>query len=473
MENILSMEMIAPQVNDSFPKLLEKYFKELIELYKKTNYKTPAAFMQSKEATNIITILEKATKDRLGIPIKIVNTDFDPIMCIPIQHISNSMLYKNYESVVSDMRSVLARYGEFVNDSNVLNNIKITLDSIQKLNTSLNNNPIKIDTKNAKIIGLADDIVSIVGINMYILVTLLKIDHIELTAAYLHELGHIFTILEYSNRFTANTSVLVDTIKSNLEKSGNNPSKAFRQVYKDLGGKLDINKLSDTSAFIHITNIYVNHIKDMVKDNTHSSIDTEMLADQFSTRFGYGSKLIKHLNYVDVTANKIKSELKQELLGISFYAVIFSLLSILVFGYIAIIGIISTVLFMVVMLVIKITIDIVVSIITKGKTNVDELYDTDFRRYKRIRNDLIRQIRIYDLPKQTIDTILNDIKNIDAIINMAEKKYLDVNMFDKLYRKISPTAKRILSIKETEQLIEDLMENEVHLAAIKLKTLKG
>jgi hypothetical protein len=99
-------------------------------------------------------------------------------------------------------------------------------------------------------------------------------------------------------------------------------------------------------------------------------------------------------------------------------------------------------------------------------------YDDDKTRMIRIRHELVRQIRSYDLDKTTIKVILERLDILDKIIAITPNNNTDgiINSIYLFFRKRNFIGKQLLEYDQFEQLIETLMENNLHIASAKIKS---
>jgi len=199
-------------------------------------------------------------------------------------------LDEGYRKVMDKMmksRSASTEYNEdeFRRTSNALKSL------LSKQQESLvkyaKKNPIVVDRKNATITGVPKDIVHFIAVdwegNLF-----KKCTPREYLAVLIHEVGHMFTYHEYSNKHVQNTTVVIEAFKK--IKNPKEFEKAVTVVSEQLDIKIDKN--TDKKETV------VRMAKGMIsvnKDNVRYYKDAEMLADQFASRFGLADALTSAL----------------------------------------------------------------------------------------------------------------------------------------------------------------------------------
>jgi len=184
-------------------------------------------------------------------------------------------------------------------DVDVFKNLEKALDTVRTtdlykvINESkrffnwLDNNMLEIDMEEPKVLNLPKTFY----FPLYLSIDMdyLKITPDEFTAIILHELGHIFTKLEFYNRTTFYTIRLMDALlENNMDK-----------VYKTLG--ITANEDLANGAKTDIVRLITKFFKETKPWNLAAvedagKHDVEYEADAFVTRFGYGDKLVTALN---------------------------------------------------------------------------------------------------------------------------------------------------------------------------------
>ena len=96
-------------------------------------------------------------------------------------------------------------------------------------------------------------------------------------------------------------------------------------------------------------------------------------------------------------------------------------------------------------------------------------YDDIKWRFARNKNELVRQLALAKLPKELETEIVNGIKTIEK--SMAKVPDAHNGILDKFFLLVSDDRKFIVNSKRTEQVLEDIMSNDVHIGRALVKDL--
>jgi len=252
--------------------------------------------------------------------------------------------------------------------------------------------------------------------------------------------------------------VLLDSMQEYIGKKGMSPKKAIALTYGDLGGEKDLTDVSTTTALITLVDRYRKASLGMT-DSSHPYTDNEMLADQFAGRFGYGDYLV---SAVDLT-NTIKQN--KPLSTLKYFINTMLLITVILIAFLLLGG-----LFTIVFMGVFITAYVIETFMTDDGSNDNLVYDVTKQRFQRIKNEMVRQLRTMDFDKKMIKDLLISIDNVSKLIElMPDTK---PGIISKLYRLVfSNSANRHITLKETDQLIENLQENDLYITSSKLKGL--
>jgi len=193
-------------------------------------------------------------------------------------------------------------------------------------------------------------------------------------------------------------------------------------------------------------------------NNFHSDTDSEQLADQFSARMGLGNELILSLNTIIKTYGyrpPAQDPSTGEYLLVFGITAMYIIMAASALGSVigAIIGVIISAIF---------------ALKLYREKSPSSTYDDDYRRLKRIRNDMVRQMRLYKLDKKIIQSYLDTIDYTDKLLaKLKVPKYESI--ITKIYYRMHTSKVNMIDVKYIEQLTEDLMENDLHTASMKLK----
>jgi len=480
-DQILSTEMIEPQHNDYILPALRQEFKSIIDGIRDHTLINSDAIFKNKTTYANITNIDTIITERFGISFKhVANTNNNyGIWTTPPSNYN--ILYKNIEDDYNNSKDYIKtlnkqdsgyktveqiKYAKYDTNDMLFNWIK----SVKALDKTLNTSNVTIDYKQARIIGLPTDYKVFILGDIYSLIVNMKLDENELTAILLHEIGHAFNTIEYAYRSVNNTSVLLDSLQTNISKKNKSFKDSLVLAYEHTyNEKLSKDTIDSKLALIHILGKHID--KNTAMNNVpHGNTDNEQLADQFTARFGEYNSLSTALEKVYLEFDNNPFEYKYSNVLILF------ILPMLYFSIIVILltGLLSAGLLFIGGYTLTVSITYLLqSILTSGNMSTGDTYDDTIRRIIRIKNDMVRQLRIYgkSMDKNDIDNILANITRVDKVIETIPK--MDNTTFiDRFIRNYTSSGKQAVRLKLTEQLIEDLTENDLHIATYKLKDIK-
>lgn len=374
-----------------------------------------------------------------------------------------SKVYKDIKSFIDFTKNIDDYYNL------VYTNIK----EMEKVYDKFN---IVVDNKNAKIHGLPKDFSVLLTMDLcyYLNSKGVNASVDELIAIILHEIGHNFTSFEKLYYKVKNSIVVLEAIRETVSNNVKDNITALRLVSKRLGGPVTGN--GETELLIDISNKLTGEYGDD-KFGQINRTSAEQQADQFVSRFGMGAALVTGLTRTGYWVRPKYDELEQQI-GMSI------LLAIVLNGYAiwilagAMVPIGTGVLVLVSTMIASGLI-IAGSFSTVKRVTQDyfkhiNLYEMDYQRLLRVKQDCIRQIRMLDkkTEKLLLENLLFNIKVVEERLRIIDDivEYKKANSFiDKylLNNLMDPKTKSILNISDITQ---SLMENDLHY---KIKTLKG
>lgn len=336
-----------------------------------------------------------------------------------------------------------------------------------------NNNAIGwVDNKQAKVGGVFSKQPFRLYFNFTVMIHYEKLTDAEITAVILHEVGHIFSILEYSDRLNT-TNRYIQDIRDELNKN-NDPGRVsyiLKELDRRSGKKYSFQELEKENNRIifgfklyHKTILYT---QSLMPNSVYDRTTTEQQADQFSSRFGYGRHLITgldkisswrlserslgwqgfflllefiyHVLRISILAYSIMRSLSNGDIG---SAVKFTLFS-LVYFFVTIFG-------------------------ERGESNREYTYDDMKIRYQRIRNDMVEMVKRVELSKQELKDILVSIDQMDKIIK-SRHQYRSLS--DMVSNILVPANRAAVRDINDQQTLELLVSNDLFLKSAQFKTL--
>lgn len=461
----VSHEMIGPQLNDSVLFQLDKLFEELLIKFNKRSGK--------KDIFVTLDAIDRVITERFGYRFKhILSPGSGAYACLPIPPEEyNAMTQRNISDFYNEIRDYNTKYRSSnkteeidvmspsdVEGSDTINRFAGSIEKAFNTMTESLGKGITIDLKNAKISGLNKNYFVYVIMDPDTLVTC-ELEPKELTAILLHEIGHTFTHIEYSYKNIINTSVLVDTLIDNVRNKNMSPKDSLILAYRTTTGDQSVDKLKNSntiSCYLDITRRFLDNMQ--LNQQDHAYTDSEQLADQFAGKFGRGKELATGLDKLHTKYSWGSG------LAFVFNSPCFTLCMLLIMS----VCIIIPFLISLIPLILCMTV-----FILYYKTYPDEsiaeqaTYDDIKRRYERIRNEIVRTIRLTNLDKALTKQLLDNLSIVDEIIANAPER--SEGPIGKLIAYVFCSGSKLREMKKIEQLVEDLEENDLHIAYNKIK----
>lgn len=478
-------EMIAPQLDDPFIEDLEEQVAKIYSVVEYEKIRDNETLFRHNVVVSAVKTINMLVYERFGIRLNMLFAEGAFFACLPCPPKAYNELNRNLLSTVRTVKRDLKKYensfpheydkadnkknNELLysngSDSSGLDAVVIKyIENIESITKVMKTDGIVVDTKKAKIHGLPDDYkVSMLADFRAFYVFDLSVR--EVVAIMMHELGHLFTHIEYSYRQVDATAVLLDTLHTNIKQKNKNYKEALKIAFEyATGNKLDekFKSLDTVPATVYAI---TNFDKSIVESSVHSFTDSEQLADQFATQFGLGTELTSALSKLNRTSTDILY------MSIYFYRTSKAMLCIIL-----VMGIILMLLgFGLVALGVAALLTIFNVLLTyvlnflfrRSYTTFEMTYDEIKRRLHRIRNDAIRIIRTSNLEKEASEALLYQIDYIaEEMENVTNERK---SIIEKVLISFSKHFNNLHNVKTTERLLEDLQENNLHVAAEKIK----
>ena len=467
----ISTEMIAPQVGDYIVTEMEKILTEVMKI-------TEQCYRDGKGSNyNVFKIptvrdemerFDKLLFDRFGLNIETTHCSSTLAAVIPV----TAKKWNN----LNDFSQDLDTYGSSKKlrgpdaDSEAVGNriLKEAVEAQKDLENTLNTKSVVFDLNKAKIRGLPSGYRVQVLVNFTIAYEL-GLNARHMTAILLHEVGHAWTHLEYSYRNTRNTSVLIDTFMDNYRNKNKTVKESLILSYVDATGDTSAKELNNKNAatvVLTLSKAYLGHCNQYLTGGYHASIDSENLADGFAARFGLGAELADALL-------KVHDKFK-----IQRYIIIFASTGVLAFHiFYAISLIISFSIFGILfgvmhLFVVSTIVYVIYRLMFPGERITETMtYDEVIRRFQRVKNQTVKTLRESNLKKDVLSSMLESIDELEKIIKAAKSRHTEWSgPIESIIRLFNGNK---VEIKRLEQLTENLMENNLHVAAAKVKLLNS
>ena len=416
MDNVVVNESILFQVNSQL-------FKELILSFKALQKEAKDKISDSELVTNISKIIKHHTG--LNVTLNIANNN--PQVTIP-------MVNKNNVLVNSVIRNVVSSS----------DGLKIIAESKGAAKGSVN-------LKTGEVSGIFSEVSSTIDMPTYMFTTM-QFTPEEISAIVLHEIGHLVVYYEYMSRTVSTNQALAGVSKA-LDKSGTVEEREAVLItaktalrLKDLDAKLLAKSNNKKVAeIVIITNI----VKETVSElgcNIYDVSTWEYLADQYAARHGAGRYLATGLEKIYKSIGNISFRSTPTYLAMEALKVLL---------------IISPI-----MLLITAESMLGLGMVLMMLDSDNPTYDRPGERIKRIRDQIVENLKDKKLDKDDIERLNADIAAIDVILKEVDDRRQFISV---LWDIVSSTSRKARNQESLQKELEDLIVNDLFVMASKLK----
>jgi len=455
-DTTVSLEMIDFQ-SDSYARDIEVLFSILMKDFSEN----PNQYRRWKEHPNVKAI-EELTFKRMGIKLDLIPNGL-PGAVIPF--------YPNeYSSIINkQLRGNL--YDGPLSRAFLSKQLKIIDQALEQKGI--------VDIQKCEVSGIFSEYTNPLHVNIQTFLKW-KLSPGMVTAIFLHELGHCFTAYEYSNRLNSNNQVLSQLLKDTVNKKDLSKDYIFKEL-KILNPKTtneELDKIfsgSNTILGRRTMKFLKETIESQMPNDRYNDNASETLADNFTSRWGYGPDLIAALDKMQGSGflNPDQSLAGSILWSIGSILLItiwtFLFLSLFFEAFLFIIGAGVTSLltgtgFVFYSLIAGVVLG---SYVISHSTYIKPMtYDDLKHRYQRVRNQLIFLLKDSDLPEHQVKETIDQIKLLDEIIqNKNEYKNLVTLLIDFF----TPGHKDSQNDIQLQRLLEDLSASDLYLASASLR----
>ena len=328
----------------------------------------------------------------------------------------------------------------------------------------------------------------------------------EFTAVMLHEIGHVFTFLEYSNRLQVGNQVILEAIDE-MNDPNKDPYKynfANLEEYLDLENNEIVDSLSGKKdplvMTVRLSTRFVDKLTQATKDDHYHKTSAEQLADNFVVKFGLGKELVFGLDklhgimgspeksppmwfvviFMQILSfiNAIK-ELIYLLTHLEYEYVRKSLLSqILIIAFYFLFPGYAAILFAVLNSSRSLAL-LFITIYNSGDAQDDFSYDTLRDRTIRVLQAAIAELKNSNLTTDQLHVCLESIEEIKKLLKadlsnpLFGNQLVSPNIMKLISNTIFSNNRRAHKEKVLQQVLENALSNELFVSAAKLKVLSA
>lgn len=294
----------------------------------------------------------------------------------------------------------------------------------------------------------------------------------EAVGVMLHELGHFFYGCYFTSKLDRGNQIFNDALK---KAKGGRMDILFAELNKSvktLDSKILEGLQSDNpitlgrNAIALANEICFSQLTDATYDNT----SFEMLADNFSSRFGYGEEIVKALE--KITLGGVKNNYLWMMLFsfMNMYSMASAIVGNIIRMKLAVVvgvrfGWIGAYIFAALAAVLTAVYFVYVMAITSGETGKDYTYDDIPKRYNRIRAQMIEQVKAKAYNKADTKVLIDSIETIGKLLE-GTKVYR--GPLDFLFNTFNPKDRCALASVKRQQAIEDLFTNDLFVKSLEL-----
>ena len=429
----ISQQLHDPLVDDILNELSS--LREYVHYYDVTN---GYSLYKYKEPKAIITKIDTLLSNRFNIPIKHLYST-NVFASLPIKHDTDNGLVTNVKDILKDLETN-AKICK--NDATCDITVEpVSLDTIadvsricdrsiknsKDLIKSISKGEVVIDREHATIKGVKLKNPMYIIMDYLTLFKQFELTDREIVAITLHEVGHLYTHIEYMYTSTNLDIANMENIRESLTKA----------IPSDV-----------TLALKQIDSVYGESIEVISDANKLYATNSEEVADLFATRFGLGDELVSGLNkvetiYIDLARLTMITTIYSIITYISIYAFLLGP----IIGSLMYAGVLLYMAF-----------KTLYDILTISHDGNATTYDSNYDRFRRIRNSIIAMVRSGAIDKKTSKQLIGNIDTINTIIDELPGKGIIESISDKM-----PWHTDGVNYHRRERILEDLLDNQLHI----------
>lgn len=405
------------------------------------------SYQEANESPEVSTI-EKLVRDRIGLSIRL--------------NIGNSSMASVSIPILNNNHVFIDPLFQGFRENNYNKNLQLMKDF---KSSSF------VDLKNAKVGGFFSTIEFAIDIG-FKLFTYDKLSPREVTACFLHEIGHAFTQCEFFTRCVMTNQALACATRS-LQEAKNDPTNS-KHVYvvKELGRLVadndnyfqDLTEVTDNKV---VTTVIIGKTLQFNQSNMDTSYydqtSCEAQADAFATRFGLGREVVTGLAKTHKMANYDEYRMSGNMLQLmgEFLTLVLTPISVILTLVVAGLGgVLLSTYFLVVG---------TLALYGKGTSAQDYSYDKLKVRFLRVKEQVITGMKNRNISNKEKKDLLESLDTIESKINELKDS---PSLFRAIADYVFNSHKKAKMAIELQRNLEALTANDIYAKAAALSMVK-
>lgn len=331
-----------------------------------------------------------------------------------------------------------------------------------------------VDLANAKLGGLFSEYEHKLFLNYVVLFKELDMTPSEVTAVTLHELGHLFTTCEYTDRMDSNNQIMMGVAEYIANKKRDVDLSYVYTELKKVDPKIneeEVDKICGGDRIIAGYHWYRFIGRAVLADfdsqngkapgeKVYDQTSSEAVSDNFCTRFGYGKELISALDKMSRAYGALETSggwlIAHQLLSAALYGAIFFYTVMVIWALpFAIVSLFMGLIMYAIAL-------------SSAEHNRDYTYDELKVRYLRIRQQLVNYLKNITLPADETAIILDNIAYADNVIKNTHKFRTLIEHISSFLFSDARSAKGSIA---AQRIMEEFASNDFFIKSAELRTL--
>ena len=287
----------------------------------------------------------------------------------------------------------------------------------------------------------------------------------EFAAIITHEIGHIFTFMEYCYKLNATNQVFQSLCDEVIGKNEKKQKEIILKDYK-FGSSVkpeDIEEIinSETKVVLgyKLFKVFKLEVTDLMNKSHYNQATSEQMADNFAVRMGLGRELVTSLD-------KIHRAYRNPNYGLM--NVMHHVLTFMLYVLVGVVAIMLGIMIPIFASFSVIAVMFLISLILgERESNLDRTYDEVKDRFMRVRHQIIEQLKNKNMPKHEIKSTLESLEEITKIVNDVGRYRGIINRLFKIFSSKDREAfNEILNMRD----LEELAHNELFVSSAKLQS---